>query len=158
MEIMPVFYLKKLNNRKTLLTILMLLASMPFSEIFAQETFSVEGFCTVEDTGYLYVYIVDYDTFKVPSAGVKVITCEIVPGKSKGKKIPFTFEGIQEGVYGIRCFIDTDGNKKLNRGIFGPGEPWGMSFRDGRVNGIPSFSDISFKVNSNIENIIIQIK
>ncbi len=65
---------------------------------------------------------------------------------------------ISYGMYGIRCFLDKNGNGKLDSGLFGPTEPWGMSFKNGRPFGMPSFNDICFEVKTDKSNIFIEVK
>ena len=50
------------------------------------------------------------------------------------------------------------GVEKLDRGLFGPSEPWGMSWQGEPKKGIPRFSDIAFYVDRNIENILIDTR
>ncbi len=123
-----------------------------------KQTYTISGVCKVQDEGVLIIFLVDEETFKKPMTGLKKINHKVVLEKSQTKNISFTFEEIPEGTYGIRCFLDKDGNNQLDRGLFGPSEPWGMSFKEQRVNRIPSFSNISFKLDQSIRNIIIQIK
>jgi uncharacterized protein (DUF2141 family) len=55
-------------------------------------------------------------------------------------------------------FYDEDRNGVLNKGLFGPSEPWGMSFNGKKVLKWPKFSNISFKVTNDISNILIVVK
>jgi len=156
METMHVFYSGKLD--KLLGIIILLLFPLLVAVVeFQQQTNTVSGSCYVQDTGVLYIYLVDAETFKKPLTGLQKIVQKIILDGNHTKKISFTFNGVNTGVYGVRCFIDKDGNGKLNRGFLGPSEPWGMSSRE-RPKGIPSFSDICFKVDKSVENIIIQVK
>jgi uncharacterized protein (DUF2141 family) len=52
-------------------------------------------------------------------------------------------------------FIDTNGNEKVDRGLFGPSEPWGMSWQEKRVARIPRFKDIAFQLAGDIVGIEI---
>ena len=74
------------------------------------------------------------------------------------QEIPFIFPGIAEGKYGIRVYVDTNNNEKLDRGLLGPSEPWGMSWQGRPKRGIPRFDDISFYVEGDIENILIDTR
>ncbi len=38
--------------------------------------------------------------------------------------VHFEFAGLTPGRYALKCFQDTNGNKKLDIGLFGPKEPW----------------------------------
>jgi uncharacterized protein (DUF2141 family) len=129
-----------------------------FSPLQEDETFSINGSCSVYEEGTLYIFLVDEEQFKVPLTGVKEIVVEVSDVKSNGKKINYRFKKVPKGKYGIRCFLDTNGNKKLDKGMFGPSEPWGMSWKKEKPSGYPKFNDISFTVATNIENKNIQIK
>jgi len=37
--------------------------------------------------------------------------------------MPFVFNDVKAGIYGIRCFQDQNNDGKLNIGMFGPSEP-----------------------------------
>lgn len=117
----------------------------------------ISGICEVSKNGELYIYLVDEATFKKPMTGVKMIK-KAIDLKTNSNKIEFKFDDVPYGSYGIRCFIDTDKNEILNKGMFGPTEPWGMSFKDERPMGFPSFSDISFNLNKPITDLVIQVK
>ena len=69
------------------------------------------------------------------------------PKQLNKKKVSFKFEGIQKGTYGIRCFQDENGNGKLGKGMFGPKEPWGMSWQGDKPAKWPKFKHIAFNVN-----------
>lgn len=68
---------------------------------------------------------------------IKKLIIEIGEKKIKKKKVSFQFTDIPSGKYGIRCFLNEDGNQKLNKGIFGPAEPWGMSWQGEKASGWP---------------------
>jgi uncharacterized protein (DUF2141 family) len=38
--------------------------------------------------------------------------------------VHFQFAGLTPGRYALKCFQDTNGNKKIDIGLFGPKEPW----------------------------------
>jgi uncharacterized protein (DUF2141 family) len=56
------------------------------------------------------------------------------------------------------CFLDKNGNSKLDSGLFGPAKPWGMSFKNDKPFGMPSFSEICFEVHADKSNIEIEVK
>lgn len=156
METMLVSYLRKYKKLSVLILCLPFIVG--FMAIQVNDIYTVSGSCEVQDEGVLFIYIVDSECFKRPMTGLKTVSTKVVLGKSHTKKVDFSFAGIPKGTYGIRCFLDKDGNKKLNRGMFGPTEPWGMSFKQGRTAGIPTFLEISFKVDKSVENLIIHVK
>jgi uncharacterized protein (DUF2141 family) len=59
------------------------------------------------------------------------------------KKIAYEFLSVLGGTYGIRCFQDLNGNGKLDKGLFGPSEPWALSWTV-KKRFPPRFNDISF--------------
>lgn len=65
----------------------------------------------------------------MPFKGLRELVLKISPDEVQKKKVPFKFEGLQQGTYGVRCFQDVNGNGKLDKGLFGPSEPWGMSWQ-----------------------------
>ena len=69
--------------------------------------------------------------------------------------VQFSFQEILSGHYGIRVFIDTNGNGRLDRGLLGPREPWGMSWQEKRIFGIPNFEDVAFHLDGDIHDIEI---
>ena len=95
-------------------------------------------------TGDLYIFIADEEAFKIPFSGIDRLIIPVGCGELEAGSIEFSLESIPRGTYCIRCYLDTNGDGKLNRGITGPSEPWGMSFKSERNRGIPQFDDVSF--------------
>ncbi len=122
---------------KYLLTILIFLTS----SILAEQKNSISGAVTYKGKGTLKIILVDKASFGKNGAGLKVIS-QIIQ-KSSGQ-CKFQFDDIPSGEYGIKCYFDKNGNGKLDRGAFGPKEPWGMSFKGKRPMGRPRFSQIAF--------------
>jgi len=118
---------------------------------------SISGICQVSRPGTLVVYIVDEKQFRVPMSGIQSHVSEISVPTSIIQLIPFTFR-VPAGRYALRCFLDTNGNGKLDRGLLGPLEPWGMSWQGKRPAGIPSFNDVSFQADHPIQVPLIIIE
>ncbi|MDC7126505.1 MAG: DUF2141 domain-containing protein [Spirochaetales bacterium] len=146
--------------------ILILLITIPLFLISGQEQsdsmpnnmFSITGTIKSENLSgeAIYIMLVTEEIFKTQLASQQEIVIKMDnPAKNE---YDFCFENVSPGTYGIRCFIDQDGNKKLNGGIGGPSEPWGMSWKDGKAKGWPKFKDISFIVNKNITKLEIEVK
>jgi uncharacterized protein (DUF2141 family) len=53
----------------------------------------------------------------------------------------------------VRAFIDQDGDGRLGRGLFGPTEPWALSWKERRTRAIPRFTDVEFRVGPGISDI-----
>jgi uncharacterized protein (DUF2141 family) len=117
------------------------------------EQYSISGSVLVKEVGVLYIYLVDDEQFSIPLTGILEIRKNLI--EKREQKIQFSFSGVLEGKYGIRVYVDTNGNGKLDRGLFGPSEPWGMSWQDKPKRGVPHFEDIGFYVERDIENILI---
>lgn len=119
---------------KKLLWILMIISNPLFSG-------DIEVSIQCEDTGTLILFLVDKDNFNKPMDGL--IRKEVKVNK-KGEYVCL-FININEGRYGVKAFLDTNMDNKLNIGIFGPSEPWGFSWRDQRKKTKPRFQDIFFE-------------
>ena len=118
--------------------------------------YRVSGSVLVKKAGILYIYLVDKDQFSIPFTGIKDL--RITLEENQEQEVPFSFLGLPEGRYGIRVFVDTNGNGKLDRGFSGPSEPWGMSWQGEPKKGIPRFRDIAFYVDRDIQNILIDTR
>lgn len=114
-------------------------------------TYTIEGEVSFKGKGSIYILLVNEETFKKRDAVLQKIERKLsVEELSKGK-FEFSFENIPKGEYGIKCFIDENGNKKLDKSVFGPTEPWGMSWKDKKPFGPPKFSQMSFKLDHDIK-------
>lgn len=129
-----------------LLTV-MLLVSMSVAN---ETTCSVGADVYFKKSGTLHVYLVDKNAFKRKGFGIMEFTHKISPQDRAKGKLHFQFEGVTKGEYGIRCYIDTNNNGKLDVGTWGPKEPWGMSWANKKPMGKPQFKHIRFKVSSDI--------
>jgi uncharacterized protein (DUF2141 family) len=118
---------------------------------------NISGTCQVSRPGTLVVFIVDEKRFRVPMNGIQSHVSEISVSTSSIQLIPFTFR-VPVGRYALRCFLDTNGNGKLDRGLTGPLEPWGMSWQGKRLAGIPSFKDVSFQADHSLQVPLIIIE
>jgi hypothetical protein len=113
----------------------------------AGERYSINGSIYTALKGPVYIYLVDEATFKTPMSGLK----KMIMYPDKNGIINYNISYIKAGVYGIRCFQDLNGNNILDRGAFGPSEPWGMSWQSKRIGKWPSFSNISFSLTQNVK-------
>lgn len=123
-----------------------------------QATFRVSGEISFPKTGDLYVQLITKEEFDSgKDAGFGTIVA-VNPEDMKKGKAAFSFEGVPKGTYGIRCFQDVNGTGKMEKGIFGPKEPWG-TYRPARpMLRAPRFDEISFEVNGDIRDIKIELK
>ena len=117
----------------------------------------VEGDCLVGREGVLFAYVVDAGGFASPLTGFHELRLRIGPAEAMAGMVHISFM-LPPGRYGIRCFLDINGNGRLDRGPFGPTEPWGMSWNAGRRFGFPRFDDIAFRVGKDIRGIRIEVR
>jgi len=117
----------------------------------------VKGDCLVRREGVLIVYAVDEDGFGSPQTGFRELRLHVALAESENGMVNFSF-ALPSGRYGIRCFLDLNGNGRLDRGPFGPTEPWGMSWNAERRFGFPNFEDISFMVDKDIQGLRIEVR
>lgn len=123
----------------------------------AGEPLVVEGDCHVAREGILFVYVVDEKRFSVPNAGLREARLRVGPAEAAAGRVHFLFN-LPAGRYGVRCFLDLNGNGRLDKGPFGPTEPWGMSWNGARRSGFPRFGDIAFRVDRDIRELEIEVK
>ena len=121
----------------------------------AENNYKITGRVLINEEGVLYIYLVDEDQFSVPFTGIKEIVISITFVHLESGFVQFSFQGILSEYYGVRVFIDTNGNCKLDRGLLGPREPWGMSWQGKRISGIPKFKDIAFYLEEDIQDLVI---
>jgi uncharacterized protein (DUF2141 family) len=92
--------------------------------------------------GVLYAFLVNEEMFDRPMVGLQERVSRVA-----GKGVAtVSFEDVPPGTYGVRCFLDTNGNGELDRGLLGPTEPWGMSFHSGRPERWPRWNQMRFTV------------
>jgi len=119
-----------------------------------EELHTLRGRIYYPGRGSIHVFLVEREGFKVPLSGLQTA---VLAADGTGV-ISFQFRGVPSGVYGIRAFQDANGNGKLDGGVFGPQEPWGMSWRGKRLLRWPEFSHISFTVGADTPVLEIQLK
>jgi uncharacterized protein (DUF2141 family) len=121
----------------------------------AANNYSITGRVLINEEGVLYIYLVDEEQFSIPFTGIKEFVIPISSIHLDSGTVPFAFQNIPAGRYGIRVFIDTNDNGKLDRGLSGPREPWGMSWQEKRISRIPRFKDIAFQLAGDIHGLEI---
>ncbi len=93
--------------------------------------------------------LIDKEQFNVSGSGVDTISVEV-----KYSNVSYQFKDLDPGIYAIRCFQDMNGNQKLDKGLFGPKEPWALTWnKEKRFP--PRFEDISFDLR---EDLTIDLK
>jgi uncharacterized protein (DUF2141 family) len=118
---------------------------------------TVSGECQVTGHGLLRVFLVDERSFAVPMSGIQHMVFALTASGPKGRRVAFSFS-VPQGTYAIRCYLDVNGNGALDRGLFGPLEPWGMSWRSTRPSGFPRFADIAFAVSGDVSRPLLVVE
>jgi uncharacterized protein (DUF2141 family) len=140
---------------KNLLLGLILLPVLLFDQ---KPTYEVTGVLKFKGKGELFICIVTEEEFSGVGECSKGI--QYVPTRADIDKgyIVFRFKELKKGVYGIRAFQDKNGNGELDMGMFGPKEPWGMSW-NGTKRGIkPKFQEMSFELKADKKNLIVEMQ
>jgi len=135
-----------------------LIASLPAVSRSGQETYAIGGVVAFPETGRIHVYLVDEEAFGKPLTGIRTMVIEPDELELADGSVRFSFEGIRASTYGIRCFQDVNGDGKLNKGMLGPSEPWGMSWKDARPARWPRFDSIAFDVGADLESLRIELR
>ncbi|MFP4566861.1 MAG: DUF2141 domain-containing protein [Spirochaetaceae bacterium] len=112
----------------------------------------------IEEDGELFVAIFDEQGW----AAVPDFTEGFVEGRSyrveSGSRVRFRIEGVPNGTYAVRAFLDSNGNQELDMGAFGPKEPWGVYKASGRIVGPPRFDHLAFEVSSDVKDADFELR
>ena len=60
--------------------------------------------------------------------------------------MPMNVAGVPPGRYAVKCFQDTNGNRKLDIGMFGPKEPWAVHRPARPKLRPPRFEEMAFEL------------
>ncbi|MCK4515256.1 MAG: DUF2141 domain-containing protein [Spirochaetaceae bacterium] len=121
----------------------------------AQPQYTISGSVTYAGEGLIYIYLLDEEIARIPLTGIQTLV--LTPDESAGI-LTFAFADITAGTYGIRCYQDTNGNGELDRGVFGPKEPWGMSWQGDKPPKWPRWDHFSFGLMTDISGIAIVLE
>lgn len=122
------------------------------------EPFAVAGEIAFSGTAPLYLELVERDEFDGGLPSPFGLVLRPTAEEAARGRAAFSFQGVPPGTYGIRSFQDTNGTGKLETGLFGPKEPWGM-YRPCRpaLRG-PRFDEISFIVDRDLAGLVFEVK
>ncbi len=143
-------------DRKKIIGILMFI--LPVLSWIPAEGFMIGGEISFTKTGDLFIQLANEEEFKNTQPPLFAMRLPVGPAEIKKGKVPFQFQGVPAGTYGIRCFQDVNGNQKLDEGTFGPTEPWGVYRPKRPAFRGPKFEEISFAVNQDMSDIQIEVK
>ena len=118
---------------------------------------SVSGKIFIRENAAVYVFLVDEESSAKPFSGIHTVT--IVPDSRDiaAGYVSYRFTALRPGTYGIRCYQDTNNNSRLDKGLFGPAEPWGLSWNTNSTSGWPAFRNFCFEVLDNKKSIDITL-
>jgi uncharacterized protein (DUF2141 family) len=72
--------------------------------------------------------------------------------KVESETVTVTLENVPSGEYAVSLFHDENGNKKLDKGLFGiPTEKYGVSNNAKGKYGPPSYDDCKFVIKEDME-------
>jgi uncharacterized protein (DUF2141 family) len=131
---------------------------LPFTIYADNQTFNIFGKVYFTHKKTIHIFLVDEEISKKPFIGIDTLIVTPNSVDIDNGYISYIFRNVRDGVYGIRCFQDMNGNKKLDEGLFGPDEPWGLSWNENKKDNWPSFKNFCFKVTCNTNSIDIKLK
>jgi uncharacterized protein (DUF2141 family) len=122
------------------------------------DTFTIQGEIKYKKTGTIYLTLVTGEDFKNADAYQMIWKKEIKEKPRGWQSIPFEFKNVKPGVFALKCFMDRNGNEKLDIGSFGPKEPWGMYRKKRPLFRAPKWKEIAFELKKDLKKIRIKIK
>ena len=147
--------------KKILAIFLTLFVVTPVFIIADSNTHTIKGTINIPKKGQIYIILITEEQYEEQKGQESKFRCllTIGPEELKSNQISFTISNIPSGRYCLTCFQDLNGNGKLDKGLFGPVEPWAMyKPPQGALLGRPSFKDICVVVVNDISGIKIELK
>lgn len=164
--------MKKQTIAKGIVFMLTIIMIVPVIASAQSEGFTISGEVRFKKTGNIYLKVLTEEQFKTDDDDddddkhtsddhkyVARLVLEIGEKESEQNKVTFEFTNISPGTYVIQGFQDVNGNRRLDEGMFGPKEPWGMS----RLKKHPKFrapklEEVTFEVTQDIPDMVIEVK
>ena len=143
-------------DAKKIIAVLFLI--LPVLSSVPAEGFTVGGEISFTKTGDLFIQLATEEEFNNDRMPPFALILRVGPEEMKKGKVSFQFGGVPAGTYGIRCFQDVNENQKLDRGVLGPSEPWGVYRPKRPAFRGPKFEEISFVVDQDMTYIQIEVK
>ena len=143
-------------DRKSMIAIVPFI--VPVLSWIPAEGFVVGGEISFAKTGDLFIQLVNEEEFNNDRMPPFALVLRVGPEEMKKGKVPFQFGSVPAGTYAIRCFQDVNENQKLDRGVFGPKEPWGVYRPKRPAFRGPKFEVISFVVDRDIVDVLVEVK
>jgi uncharacterized protein (DUF2141 family) len=112
--------------------------------LHAQDLYKLSGRVNVAAReGDIYIFLVNSETFK--KNRFQGIDTLVFPIHQDKVFVEFAFENVPAGIYGISCYQDKNRDRRFNKLLFSPIEPWAFSFNN-QIKFPPKFDDISFNL------------
>ena len=93
---------------------LLLYLLIGFPLIAEDGLWTVTGRVFAQESGTVYLQLVDREAFKETGRGFSRGAILVVPADPPREGSPFVLEEIPAGTYGIRAFLDKNGNGKID--------------------------------------------
>ena len=147
-----------MHLKKIIIVFILLLGLLQIPGLAQEKMFNLKGEISFPKKGAIMISLLTKEEFESNKDPQFQSIIEVGPEDLKMQKISFSFTNVPEGTYGIKCFQDLNGNKTLDRGDFGPVEPWGMYRPSRPAFRAPTFEEIAFKVDKDITDIEIELQ
>lgn len=125
-------------------------------QLKGEELFTVSGSVKSTQAGTVYLQIVDEAGFNEEEGGFSRGVIILIE-KDDSKKKEFLLANIPSGIYGIRAFLDTNANGRIDFSLEGI-EPWGTYGSVRPFMRGPRFKEISFPLENNLSDIEVLLK
>jgi uncharacterized protein (DUF2141 family) len=150
---------KGMHLKKIIIVVfILLLGLLQIPGLGQEKRFNVKGEISFTKKSAVMISLLTKEEFESNKDPQFKSIIEVGPKDLEKGKISFSFTNVPEGMYGIRCFQDLNGNKILDRGDFGPVEPWGIYRLSRPAFRGPTFEEIAFKVDQDIADIEIELR
>jgi uncharacterized protein (DUF2141 family) len=143
-------------DAKKIIAVLFLI--LPVLSSVPAEGFTVGGEISFTKTGDLFIQLATEEEFNNDRMPPFALILRVGPEEMKKGKVSFQFGKVPVGTYGIRCFQDVNENQKLDRGVFGPSEPWGVYRPKRPAFRGPKFEEISFVLDRDMVDVQVEVK
>ena len=139
---------------------LICLCSISFTVQAEPSRHTVSGTVSFPREGVIRIMLVDEKNYTANTGRLTPyqLSISVDPKGSGGKSAAFSFTDVAPGWYCINCFLDLNGNGILDKGLFGPTEPWNIYKRPQIMLGRPQFKDAAFYVDKDIAGIEISLQ
>ena len=133
------------------LVALLLATTLLAEEPPAPPSLRVAGEVRFEKSAPIFLRLIALDETKAEVVAREQIIELATEDVARGT-VHYEFGGLAPGRYALKCFQDTNRNKKLDIGVFGPKEPW-ATYRLAKPKlRPPRFEEMAFDVAEDLTN------